>query len=216
MRGAITDDEIIDVPDVVSRAEIVFDVLVELVEVNIGEELAGPVSQRHSLPVVIRVVMLQDDPDEPQDVIVRDATSDDPEERVVIDGVEIALDVALETVPDHVVIVTGTAVASAGPRDFARELLEAFDRGERSPAAPARVAVVNEARFEDRLEDVDERGMDDAIAEVALADNTRFGIAENELLQRPGTIRFGTQLVAQQRELVLVVLGEPLHRPRCH
>src|SRR5262249_2010537 len=80
--------------------------------------------------------------------------------------------------------------------------------GERSLAPSAGVAVVDEARLEDRLEDVDERVMDDAVAKIALADHPRLGIAQDELLQRPGTIRLRAQLLTEKCKLIRSVLSE--------
>src|SRR5262249_18436800 len=88
---------------------------------------------------------------------------------------------------------------------------EPFDGGERSLAPPAGVAVMDEAWFEDWLEDVDERMMDYAVAKVALADHARLRITQHELLQWSGTIRFGTQLITEKRELIRMMCSEALH-----
>jgi hypothetical protein len=77
------------------------------------------------------------------------------------------------------------------PAHFSDERREAFERGKRSPAFPAGAAIVDEARFKNRLEDIDERMVDNAVTEVAHAYLARFRIAQNKGFKRSWLVRSG-------------------------
>ena len=91
----------------------------------------------------------------------------------MVDRFEIVPDVCFEDICSTGVVL----------RDFSLELVKPFERGQRALTYTARVTVVDESRLEYWLEDVDERVVDDAVAEGADTDHSRFRIAEYEFAQ---------------------------------
>lgn len=95
----------------------------------------------------------------------------------MVDGFKVVINVCFERVPLHVVCVTRIVNKLSVPAHFSDERREALERGKCSSAFPAGVAIVDEARFKNRLEDIDESMMDNAVTEVAHAYLARFRIA---------------------------------------
>lgn len=56
-------EEVVDIADVTLRFECVFHVLVEFVEVDVGEELACPVPERHAPSFFFCIVVFEDNGD---------------------------------------------------------------------------------------------------------------------------------------------------------
>lgn len=175
-------DEVVDVANVLFCFELVFYVLVEFVQVDVGEELARPVSERHAFAGRASRMVFKNDFDDPENVLVLDALSQDSDENVVVDGVEVVLDVGFECVARDVVLVLCLSSLFAVFRRLACELVESFDGVVRSFSFPAHVAVMDEAWFEDRLENVDKCVVHDSVSEVAFADDYRLRVSEDETL----------------------------------
>jgi hypothetical protein len=100
-------NEIVHVPDVILRFQLVLHVLVQLVQIDVRQELAGPVAERHPLARP-RVMVLEDHSRQPEDSFIWDSAFDNYEQRVVVDGVEVAFDVAFQGVADDLIRVSGS------------------------------------------------------------------------------------------------------------
>lgn len=148
-------EEVVDIAYVVLRFEFVLHILVKLVQVGVSEELACPVPERHSLAGLFGWMVLEDDVDEPEDVFVLDALSQDGDENFVVDGVKVVLDVCFECVARDVVLVLCLSSLFAVLCRLVCEFVESFDGVVCPFSFPARVAVVDEAWFEDWLENID-------------------------------------------------------------
>lgn len=190
------DNEIVDVAHVVFCVERVFDELVEFVEVDVGEELARPVPKRHAFAWCFRWVVVEDGLHEPENIVVFDAFVENVEENLVVDGFEVVFDVAFERVADDVIVVYRMTGQCAVMCCLSQECSIAVECACCASSFSACVAVVDESWFVDWLEDVDERVVDDSVAELAFIDYSRLWIAEHESREWLWRVAFGAQLQA--------------------
>lgn len=137
--------------------------------------------------------------------------AEDGEEHIVVDSSKVVFDVCFECVAGDVVFVCCFSSLPAVLCRLLFEFFESFDCVVRSFSFSARVAVVDESWFIDWLEDVDERVVDDAVAEVALADDACFWVSEDEALQWLWLVGFRFEFVFEKCEVEACSVAEFLN-----
>ena len=189
------DQEVIDVADV-AQPESVGDEVVERVEVDVGEELAGLVAERQApAPFggseqvvagkphqhrVLGVAVVDDPVHQPEDIGVFDLAGDQVLEDGVVDRREELADIRLQDV-----------AVTAG------ELLAAVHGGVGALALAAGVAVVDERPLEDRLQHAGQGVMHDPVPERGGADLAGLPLVDREGAVGTGAIGLGGEFVVE-------------------
>lgn len=107
--------EIIDIPDIFLCTDPFLDEMIEAVEIDVGEELAGQISDRQSaaafhrreqivsvkvcLNLLLGIAGIDDRLDQPERFPTLDLSTDDGFQDFVIDAREVFSDVALQNIP---------------------------------------------------------------------------------------------------------------------
>lgn len=138
-------------------------------------------------------MIFENDVDEPEDALVLDSCRENIEEDVLVDSVEVVAHVCFK-------YVAWSRVVS---RCFALKFVEAFEREQRAVAAPVCVAVVDECFVEERLNDLDERVMNDAVAEVGPTNPSCFRVTEDERCDGSWYVRLCLQFSLKCVELLV-------------
>ena len=157
--------EVIDVTQVAVGFELFGDVVIESVQVDVGEKLAGEVADRDAdsfwAGLVKGGAVVEDAIEEPEGVGAFDFAADEGFEDAVVDVGEVAADVGLEDVGVFAGEVGETAEGAVGAFVFA-----------------VGVAVEDEGLLEDGLDDVAESVVNDAIAVGGGGNPAGFGFVD--------------------------------------
>lgn len=201
-RCVIETGGVVDVAQIEPAAQLFFHEMVEGIEINIGEELAGQISNRQAAPALqrrkqiiagevpvdfqLRVAAVDDSVDEPQRFGVADDAANFVFQNFVIDAGKIMAEVAFKNISRAV-----------------HELLQSANGGVRAFADAIGIAVKNEPALEERADDVDEHVVHNAIAKVRGADQTLLRLINEESAVIAGLIREGAQLAQKLQRVVL-------------
>ena len=204
------DQEVVDVADI-AQPQPVGDEVVQRVEVDIGEELAGLVAQRQSpAPLggreqvvagephqhrLLRIAVVDDEPDQLEHMRVLDLASDQPFEDLMVDGGEEFPDIGLQDIP----VTTG-------------KLLAAIHGGVGPLSLAAGVAVEDERPLEDRLEYAGQGVMHHPVAEWRRADLAGLALVDRERAVGSGAVGLARELLVEPGQLPLQVEEEPGRR----
>ena len=200
-RGAVMEQgEVVHVAQVPQRAQDFLHEVVQAVEVDVGEELAGqvadgqpPAALEGGEQVVAGVVEMHrllgvgavdDRVDEPQGACAPDAPAHVRLQHRVVDGWEVAVEVATQ----H----RRVAVAEA---------LVAGHRPVRALAEAVGVAVEDEAALEDGLDDRAQRMVHHPVPERGGGDRARLGVADGDFHIAPRPPRAREQLAFEAQDL---------------
>ncbi len=208
--------QIIDITQIISAFQCMLHELVKLVQIDIGEKLAGIVADGQTgapsrvekglvagylfkqimSPLFDRVfgrIVEDDDAHEPDDLRPFFPTADNVVEDLLVDGHEKRPDVQV-----HEKCVAGAVVAR-----LAHKFLESSYSRVISLAFAAGIAVVDEAPFPSGLQVPDEEVMDDAVAEMGGEDLPGFRALRDKAGRRKGAVGAGFQLLLQFDEVSL-------------
>lgn len=172
-------DEIVTVADIGTAAQCLFDEVIEAVEIDIGEELAGEVADGKALAtgrgreqIIAREIVqylwleiagVDNLPHEPAGTPVPDRSAEDHTQDVMVDAGKVLRNVSLEDI----------AVLSAEPR-------ETLYGGMRAFPLPTGIGVVDEGALEERLDDAAQGMVHDAVAIRRGTDEACLGLANGE------------------------------------
>jgi len=173
------EEEVVHVAEIIARAKVIANEVIEGVEVDVGEELGGLIAEGEparalvgSEEVIPREVvgesflfagMADDELGEGESVRAVDFFGDHSEEDFVIDRREVFSDVAFED----------KGKASGGPAGATDGLV-------RTEAEAAGVGIREKAEFEDGLDNAGEGMVDNAVAEGRGRDEAGFGVKDFE------------------------------------
>ena len=162
--------------------------MVKLVQVNIGEKLAGQVPDRHPDFVADAV----DDPvDHIQCVRAGNALANDPLQCFVMNGWEIFFNVAFEAID-----------AAPATRGVAQKTRCALDAGQNAHSHAAGVTVINHGSLKNRLDDVAKGVMDDAVPERQGRDQAFFRLVNGKKVVSARPIGFPDQMILDVNQVV--------------
>ena len=208
------DNVVVHVPDVEVLAELVLDELIELVEADVREHLAGQVPDRHTaiekpLPGLhlVRaeagrqaeggVLAVDDRLHEPERALVVDLRPEDPHEDLVADAVEVLRDIQLQEVPR-----ARPAVDHVDPLlQLVRSLHAAFSDA-------AAVAMLIKLPVDQRVQLPVDRPLYDAVLEAQRHDQTLLGLVDEELPVPADLIGPPDELVLDLDQVLLEVCRE--------
>lgn len=197
--------EVICVPDIVPDLERVLDELIELVEVDVGEELRCEISDGDAgVPEESGVPSRKASDDRTQQgdgFLIFQTLFEDADQDIVIDGCEELMNVALE---DE---ARPCAVAAYAPQ----YLFQRSHRLMRSLALPAGERVGNECWLEERIKHGEDRMMQDAILHRCFVDAALLGIADSEGAVWLMPIGSSDQLPMQAKKVLLQMSLEIFH-----
>jgi hypothetical protein len=200
LRLVVEQREVVDVPQVARSSQHLLAEMIEAIEVDVGEELAGQVADRQPPPaaigleeIVARIVevdrflgvrAIDDGVEQPQRRRTTEAPAKVGLQDLVVDGREVAIDVA----PQDMAVAIAEALV---PR---HSTVGAF-------ADPVGIAVVDEAALEDRPDDVVECMVHNPISEWRRRNHPAFRVVHLEGQIPPRLVCLRVQLPFEPQQL---------------
>jgi hypothetical protein len=184
--------------------------MIESVEINIREKLAGQIANWQAAPALrrrekivvgevpieldLRVAAVDNLVDQPQSFGVRDDAANELFQNLVIDAGKILAQVNFQNV-----------------LCLLHELLQPPNGGVSSFAHAVGIAVENKPALEERADDIDEHVVHDAVAKGRGTDEALFRLVNQEGFVIAGLIREGAQLVQKLQRIPLEITEEGEH-----
>lgn len=165
--------EIICVPDVMTYFEFSFHELIKFVHVDVHKELTREIPERKTdTHIVSNVKTFNNLLQKPEGIIVRNGTTQNVHQHLMIDIGEEFADIALEH-PRRLRVIA---------RDFVSELLESIHGAVCALADTAGVRIVDEEAIEERIQLPVHRVMYEPIADGCLMNLARLRVIDSECL----------------------------------
>lgn len=183
--------EIVAVAEIVPHTHVLFDMPVEFMEIDVRKKLTRQVSKGEANARKDRKA-LDNHAEQGEHLLISYLAGEQPHEYRMVNRRKELPHVAFHRVDGR------SAVASRATEKGTKPC----NRGMRTFVYTARVAIKNKPFFKNRLDDIDDRLMHNAILHDCFVNRTLFGVVNGERFVRVMPIAAGHQIIAELKKVV--------------